>query len=132
MDSKVIIDADIKVNTSSYILYILDRLVSHSEFYPTNDDFYEENYITKYKLDELEVVNGILYRLEKDSTWHIHLVCRGKLSILSNLLELINPYVLDNKTWAYLQTDNRFPIMYNEGVIYTPTIKNEMKVVYEC
>lgn len=131
MDSKVIIDADIEVNTSSYILYILDRLVLHSEFYPTNDDFYEENYITKYKFDELEIINGILYRLE-DSTWHIHLVCRGKLSILSNLLELINPYVLDNKTWAYLQTDNRFPIMYNEGVIYTPTIKNEMKVVYEC
>ena len=52
--------------------------------------------------------------------------------IKDNLLELINPYVLDNKTWAYLQTDNRFPIMYNEGVIYTPTIKNEMKVVYEC
>ena len=129
MDSKVIIDADI--DTSSYILYILDRLVPHSEFCPTNNDFYEENYITKYKLDELEIINGILYRLE-DLTWHIHLVCRGKLSILSNLLELINPYVLDNKTWAYLQTDNRFPIMYNEGVIYTPTIKNEMKVVYEC
>ena len=131
MDSKVIIDADIEVNSSSYILYILDRLAPHSEFYPTNDDFYEENYITKYKLDELEIINGILYRL-KDSIWHIHLVCRGKLSILSNLLELINPYVLDNKTWAFLQTDNRFPIMYNEGVIYTPTIKNEMKVVYEC
>ena len=129
MDSKVIIDADI--DASSYILYILDRLVPHSEFCPTNNDFYEENYITKYKLDELEIINGILYRLE-DLTWHIHLVCRGKLSILSNLLELINPYVLDNKTWAYLQTDNRFPIMYNEGVIYTPTIKNEMKVVYEC
>lgn len=131
MDSKVIIDADIEVNSSSYILYILDRLAPHSEFYPTNDDFYEENYITKYKFDELEVINGILYRLE-DSTWHIHLVCRGNLSILSNLLELINPYVLDNKTWAYLQTDNRFPIMYNEGAKYTPTIKNEMKVVYEC
>ena len=131
MDSKVIIDADIEVNTSSYILYILDRLAPHSEFYPTNEDFYEENYITKYKLNELEVVNGILYRLN-NLTWHIHLVCRGKLSILNNLLELINPYVLDNKTWAYLQTDNRFPIMYNEGVIYTPTIKNEMKVVYEC
>ena len=129
MDSKVIIDADI--DTSSYILYILDRLAPHSEFYPINDDFYEENYITKYKFDELEIINGILYRLN-DSTWHINLVCRGKLSILSNLLELINPYVLDNKTWAYLQTDNRFPIMYNEGVIYTPTIKNEMKVVYEC
>lgn len=129
MDSKVIIDADI--DTSSYILYILDRLAPHSEFYPTNEDFYEENYITKYKLDELEIINGILYRLE-DLTWHIHLVCRGKLSILSNLLELINPYVIDNKTWAYLQTNNRFPIMYNEGMIYTPTIKNEMKVVYEC
>ena len=129
MDSKVIIDADI--DTSSYILYILDRLAPHSEFYPTTDDFYEENYITKYKFNELEIINGILYRLS-DSTWHIHLVCRGKLSILSNLLELINPYVLDNRTWAYLQTDNRFPIMYSEGVIYTPTIKNEMKVVYEC
>ena len=129
MDSKVIIDADI--DTSSYILYILDRLAPHSEFYPTNNDFYEENYITKYKFDELEIINDILYWLN-DSTWHIHLVCRGKLSILSNLLELINPYVLDNKTWAYLQTDNRFPIMYNEGVIYTPTIKNEMKVIYEC
>ena len=129
MDSKVIIDADI--DTSSYILYILDRLAPHSEFYPTNNDFYEENYITKYKFDELEIINGILYRLN-DSTWHIHLVCRGKLFILSNLLELINPYVLNNKTWAYLQTDNRFPIMYNEGVIYTPTIKNEMKIVYEC
>ena len=129
MDSKVIIDADI--DTSSYILYILDRLVPHSEFCPTDDDFYEENYITKYKFNELEIINGILYRLE-DLTWHIHLVCRGKLSILSNLLELINPYVLDNKTWAYLQTDNRFPIMYNEGIIYTPIIKNEMKVVYEC
>ena len=94
MDSKVIIDADI--DTSSYILYILDRLAPHSEFYPTNNDFYEENYITKYKFDELEIINGILYRLN-DSTWHIHLVCRGKLSILSNLLELINPYVLNNK-----------------------------------
>ena len=82
MDSKVIIDADI--DTSSYILYILDRLAPHSEFYPTNDDFYEENYITKYKFDELEIINGILYRLN-DSTWHIHLVCRGKLSILINL-----------------------------------------------
>ena len=131
MDSKVIIDTDIEVNTSSYILYILDRLAPHSEFYPTNNDFYEENYITKYKLDELEIINAMLYRLD-DSELHIHLVCRGKLSILSNLLELINPYVLDNKTWAYLQTDNRFPIMYNEGIIYIPTIKNEMKVVYEC